>query len=113
MTKKKPRFGALPLYNMPKRSHETSKPATRPERSIVKDVVPKVNSCCYETFAEFCNRAKCLKSLKEWSSKILADRAILKKEAEPYMLPEFEIIVDDSLGFTVRVFGSYLIEDHP
>lgn len=29
------------------------------------------------------------------------------------MLPEFEIIVDDSLGFTVKVFGSYLIEDHP
>jgi hypothetical protein len=114
MTKKKPRFGALPLLNMPKRSHETTKPATRPERSIVKDVVPKpVNNCCYETFAEFCNRAKCLKSLNEWNYKILADRAVFKKVAEPYMLPEFEIIVDDSLGFTVKVFGSYLIEDHP
>ena len=31
----------------------------------------------------------------------------------PYLLPGLEIIVDDSLGFTVEVFGSYLVADHP
>lgn len=114
MTKKIPRFGALPLLNMPKRSHETTKPTPRPERSIVKDVVPMhVNRCCYETFAEFGNRAKCLKSLNDWNSKVLADRAVFKKVTEEYTIPEFEIIVNDSLEFTVKVFGSYLVEDHP
>lgn len=28
----------------------------------------------------------------------------------PYLLPEFKIIVDDSLGFTVKVFGLYLTD---
>lgn len=25
----------------------------------------------------------------------------------------FEIVVDESLGFTVKVFGAYLVDDHP
>ena len=29
------------------------------------------------------------------------------------MLPHLEIIMDDSIGLTVKVFGSYLPEDHP
>lgn len=32
---------------------------------------------------------------------------------EPYLLPELEVIVDDSLGFTVKVYGSCLVDDHP
>lgn len=113
MTKKKPRFGAVPVLNMPKRSHETTKPITRPERSVVKDVEEPVNNSCYKTFEDFCQRVKSLKSLSEWSSKLLADRVVFKKIVEPYLLPELEIIVDVSLGFTVKVFGSYLMEDHP
>ena len=37
----------------------------------------------------------------------------LKKMLEPYLLPELEVIVDDSLGFTVKVYGSCLVDDHP
>ena len=29
----------------------------------------------------------------------------LKKMLDPYELPQLEIVVDDSLGFTVKVFG--------
>ena len=113
MTKKKPRFEALPVLHMPRRSHESSKPPGR--RSIVRHVKPiePANTGCYGTFVEFCDRAKSLKTLSEWSYKVLADRFVLKKVVEPYLLPELEIVVDDSLGFTVKVFGSYLIEDHP
>ena len=32
---------------------------------------------------------------------------------DPFLLSELEIIVDDSLGFTVKVYGCYLPEDHP
>lgn len=115
MTKKKPRFGALPVLNMPKRSHETVKPAPRPERSIVKDTVEQCreNNNCYKTFIEFCERSKSLKSVSEWEMKSLPDRMIFKKVTVPFLLPEIEIVVDDSLGFTIKVFGSYLREDHP
>ena len=102
MTKKKPRFGALPTLNLPKKSHESRKPTPRPERSIVKD-----------RFNELCQRVKSLKSLKNWKMKIKEDRILLKKRLDPYVLPQLEIVVDDSLGFTVKVFGSYLLEDHP
>ena len=35
MTKKKPRFGALPTLNMPTTSHECEKPTPRQPRHIV------------------------------------------------------------------------------
>lgn len=50
---------------------------------------------------------------EEWTSKIFPDKAIFKKKVEPYLLPEFEVIVDYSLAFTVKVLGCYLVEDHP
>ena len=112
MTKKKPRFGALLVLEMP-RSHESSKPPGR--RSTVRHVKPiePANTSCYGTFVQFCHRAKSLKTLSEWSYKVLADRFVSKKVVEPYLLSELEIVVDDSLGFTVKVCGSYLIEVHP
>ena len=32
---------------------------------------------------------------------------------EPYLLPELEVFVEDSLGFTVKVYGSCLVDYHP
>ena len=43
----------------------------------------------------------------------MSDRVVLKKEAHPFLIPEFEIVVDESLGFPVKVFGAYLVDDHP
>ena len=43
---------------------------------------------------------------------MLSNKLILKKILEPFLLPEIEIIVDDGLGFTVKVFGCMLPEDH-
>ena len=71
---------------MPRRSHETSKPLER--QSVVSDVKPikPVNTSCYGTFVEFCHRAKTLKSLSEWNTKLLANRFVFKKVVEPYLL---------------------------
>ena len=81
---------------------------------MVKDVVETTASTTfYSTFQEFSQRAKSLKTICDWISKFSVDRAVFKKMAEPYMLPQLEIIVDDSLGFTVKVYGCYLVEDHP
>ena len=43
----------------------------------------------------------------------MEDRIVLTKMVDPYMLPPLEIIMVDSLGFTEKVFGSYLPEDYP
>ena len=113
MAKKKPKFGALPKLNMPKKSHESSKPSSRPERSVVKCNEAPLPHSCYKGFSELCQRVKSLKSLGNWSLKIFDDKIVLKKMVDPYVLPHLEIFIDDSLGFTAKVFGSYLPEDHP
>ena len=112
MTKKKPRFGAIPRLNMPRKSHEAAKPTPRPARSVVKehDQQPKA---CYKSFSELCQRITGLKTLKGWKFKTMADRLIMKKTVEPFLLPEVEIMIDDSLAYTVKAFGCYLPEDHP
>ena len=114
MTKKKLRFGALPKSQMGTKSHQSSKPTPRPERSVVKEVAESsAPTTLYRAFQEFCQRAKSLKTLCDWISKFSVDRAVFKNMVEPYFLPELEIIVDDSLGVTVKVYGSYFVDDHP
>ena len=44
---------------------------------------------------------------------MLPERLVLKKMLKPFLLPEMEIVVDDGLGFTVKVFGCFLPEYHP
>lgn len=44
-----------------------------------------------------------LKSLQNWNIGTFSNRAVLKQVEIPYVLPKFEIVVDDSLAFTVRV----------
>ena len=101
MTKRKLRFGALPKLQMGTKSQQSSKPTPRPERSVV--------TTFYRIFQEFCQRAKSLKTPSDWISKFPVDRAVLKKMVDPYLLPELEVIVDDGQGFTVKVYGSYLV----
>ncbi|PFX28007.1 hypothetical protein AWC38_SpisGene7249 [Stylophora pistillata] len=70
MTKKKPRFGAIPTLNMPRKSHESARPTQRPARSVVKehDQQPKA---CYKSFGELCQRITGLKTLKGWKLKTI------------------------------------------
>ena len=111
--KKKPKIGALPTLNMPKRSHDTTKPATRPSRTVVTNnpVAENVKKY-YQSFNDLCKRVKTLKTLNDWIVQKLEDRLVLKKERSQVMLPEIEIMIDDSLGFTIYVYGWLLPEDH-
>ena len=36
---------------------------------------------------------------------MLSDRLVLKNILKPILIPEIEIVVDDGLGLTVKVFG--------
>ena len=44
-----------------------------------------------------------MKSLNNWNKKTLEDKVVLKKMVDPYVLAKTEIIVDDSLSFTVKL----------
>ena len=110
MTKKKPVFGALPVLNLPNRSHESEN--VQPRRSLERVQTPAALQT-YQSFAEVCRDVPQLKEVKEnWEITLLDDRVILRKTKVPYLLPECEIVIDDSLEFTLSVFHWLLPENH-
>ncbi|XP_068707882.1 uncharacterized protein [Montipora foliosa] len=117
MTKKRPMFGALPLLNMPQKSFPKEQSAPRPMRSVVRvdteAIEGKQKSAFYKSFPEFCKRAQSLKSVQEWSTQIKEDRIIFRKFDQPSVcLPQLELVVDDSLGYSIIVYGWLLPDDH-
>ena len=113
MTKRRVKFGVLPTENMPKKSHETPKPPSRPHREIVKDGPTTVKiRRYYKGLEDVCKRIKCLKSICEWTVEQRSDRVVLQKMKECFQLPEFDLIIDDILGYIITVYGWFLPEDH-
>ncbi|XP_022780188.1 uncharacterized protein LOC111321541 [Stylophora pistillata] len=113
MTKKKPKFGALPTVNIPKKSRDSRRPVMRPSRSIVRDHEDsKINKRIYKNFEGLCVRVKSLKTLSTWKLEQLNDRILIKRVRDSFLLPELKLIIDDSLGFTIKVYGCLLPEDH-
>lgn len=87
MVKKKPKIGALPTLNMPKRSHDTTKPAARPSRSVVNvNPITESSKKYYQSFNDLCKRVKTLKTLNDWIVQELEDRLVLKKKSSQVML---------------------------
>ena len=84
MTKKRRKFGTLPIINMPQKSHHTKKPPPRTARSVVKDLpLQPANKWCYSSFSELCKRVHGLKSITEWHLQELKD----SKGRENHSLP--------------------------
>ena len=103
MAKKTPKFGALPTFSMPKRSHDMVRPVACPLRSVVEDnPVTESHQKYYSSFRDLCKRVKTLKTLQEWTVQELENRLLLQKKSA-VMLPEFELIIDNSLGFRISV----------
>ena len=103
MAKKKPKFGALPTFSMPKRIHDMVRPVACPLRSVVEDKpVTESHQKYYGSFRDLCKRVKTLKTMQEWRVQELENRLLLQKKSA-VMLPEFELMIDDSLGFRISV----------
>ena len=82
-------------------------------RSIVRDHEDnKTNKRIYKNFEELCVRVKSLKTLSTWKLEQLNDRMLIKRLSDSFLLPELELVIDDSLGFTIKVYGCLLPEDH-
>ena len=79
MTKKRPKFGVLPTLNMPKKSHQSEKPAPRRPILIVKDrPIEERNKAFYDNFVEVCKRVRPLKTLREWTVQEQNDTLLLR-----------------------------------
>ena len=98
------------MLNMPSRSQQRAN--VQPRRSLQR-VQTSAALQTYQSFAEVCRKVPQLKVVKEnWEMTLLDDRVILRKTKVPYLLPEYEIVIDDNLGFTLSVFHWLLPENH-
>ena len=66
----------------------------------------------YHSFKEFCDRVSKLKALDDRNFTLFCDRILIQFFTKPITLPQFEIIVDDSLGFTVCLNVWFFPETH-
>ena len=66
----------------------------------------------YSTFRELVERSKSLK-LCGWSIEYGTNHIFVKKEDSDYMVPKFYINIDDSLEFSISVYGWLLPVEHP
>ena len=117
LTKKVLVKGAIPSQNLPVRDSdsrfERPKTVERVARSVVQDepLASEENTFCYKTLKELTTRVQKL-VLKDWSLTVADSQVRLRKLEVPYVIPRLDIEIDDSLGFTVRVFGWFLCENH-
>ena len=99
---------------MPQKSHTTTNVSTpRQPRSVVQDLllVPK---SYYSNLPELAGRLQGLKSLTSWVILKTENCVVLKKFSEDIQtdIPYISIEIDDGLGFTIKVFGWLLPENH-
>ena len=66
----------------------------------------------YKYFEGLESRIANLKTVENLKEKFKRDSIMIKKWRPTYLLPEFEIILDNSLAFTIRVYKWRLPEDH-
>ena len=106
---------ALPTLNMPIKSNSIKK-STERRKIIKKDLSPYDNSSkksfIYQSFKELTDRTQKLK-LSGWSLACNQDRICLKMMDPKFVLPKFELFIDDSLGYSISVYGWLLPPEHP
>ena len=106
---------ALPTLNMPIKSHSIKK-STERRKIIKKDLSPYDNSSqksfIYLSFKELTDRTQKLK-LSGWSLACNQDRICLKMIDPKFVLPKLELFIDDSLEYSISVYGWLLPPEHP
>ena len=79
---------------------------------IAKAVVPVISKrIVYASYQSLIDRSKLLEAVG-WNISYSIDHVKLEKVDALHSTPKLEIYIDDSLGFTIRVFGWLLTENH-
>ena len=89
---------------MPQKSITARPVIPRKPRSIVKDYSQDAEKkrAVYKDFGELCKRVQSLKTLSGYTVYILEYRIESKHYKESLLLPELEVIIDDSLGLRLK-----------
>ncbi|XP_047122320.1 uncharacterized protein LOC124805854 [Hydra vulgaris] len=106
------KLGAIPLLNIPKKSHETVKAPERRHISIVKDILTteEKHTDKYKNFSELTNIVKKLKL--NWFISYDKNFISFKSFQTFTLVPHLEVVVGCSLEFFVIVYGWTLPDDH-
>eukprot|EP00112_Aurelia_sp_Birch-Aquarium-sp1_P019875 Seg500.5 transcript_id=Seg500.5/GoldUCD/mRNA.D3Y31 product="DNA transposase THAP9" pseudo=true protein_id=Seg500.5/GoldUCD/D3Y31 len=115
--RKKVRFGSLPTQNLPKRSFEKkpeprSSSSSQIEKRKSQEQSEKKPKRVYKDFDFFSKSVSKLK-LNVWDRKLHENRYIFEKKEMGFIACKIKVIVDESLDFSVAVFGWSLPDDHP
>ena len=108
----------MPQLNLPcKNAHavlflnrSTSSIQKRNEHAASSDVVTSLP--LYKNFGDFLNRIAKFSIRNTCEIHIETNLVVITLLSTNHILPKYEIFVDDSLQFTLRVFGWILSEDH-
>jgi hypothetical protein len=109
--------GAIPSQNLPARDSDSivkhPEKIKRVARSIVQDrpLVSDERKFQYKNLKELSARVKKL-TVNDWKLTVTENQVRLCKFEVPYITPRLDIQIDDSLGFTLIVFGWSLCENH-
>ncbi len=116
MSKKHLVHGALlPTQNLPTKLSDSL--ITMPEKkerkhqSIVQERLSASTTICYKNLKELASRVKKV-VLNDWSITCAESVVRIWKVDVPYVIPTYDIQIDDSLGFTLIVYGWFLPDDH-
>ena len=84
-----------------------------PPRCTLHRVQAPVSYQTFDSLSDVQTQVSKLKELKrKWNIAILDDRITMQKMKLPYLLPQYEMVFDESLGFTLSVFHWLLPDDH-
>ena len=95
------KLGALATLNLPQKSVETRKFPER--RQIIKTATESKNiHFRYKDFLDFPRQMFKMKFRKEWQMDISGENKVgFKYFSKPYLIPKFEIMIDERLEFTL------------
>ena len=119
-TRKQLKEGALPTLNLPQKSvpvltsppRSSSSITKREEFCILKETSAPPPCHVYKDFSEFKLRVLNLKLGDCWNISIQDNLVVATCISVEHILPKFEIFVDQSLSFSLRVYGWMIPEDH-
>ncbi|XP_065649371.1 uncharacterized protein LOC136078177 [Hydra vulgaris] len=113
MTKKIMKNGAISTLLLPTKSCNLTSPKQRMPRKIILSET-KEPIKYYNKLNDISIRIPKLKLLNGWITDVKEKEiSILKNVSNQFVLPEFEITIDESLGYSLAVYGCMVPECHP
>ena len=113
--------GSIQTLNLPVKAFCSSPPNQRKSAQSIIEKKALENTLqlnipttpCYKSFNELCQRTILLKLPDCWNLLIKPGELLnLNKMLPVYCIPEYEIFIDPSLSFTIRIFAWLLPNNH-